>query len=198
VAVGNDAVLTYNGTGWSEQKLPVQLSGVSCASADFCAAKDTQGQLYTFNGTAWSASTAPPTISLKPQAPGPELECYSPDVCMTAAIVTSGTQHLAEEATFNGSSWSQPVQIGTVSPLGLVQALSCTAAGNCLFSDEAPSSAVFSDVDGHWTRQAFNPVPVSAPERNRIVTACSTGGFCAALSMYSSDVMWSPDPFGIG
>ncbi|HEX8078889.1 MAG TPA: hypothetical protein VF557_01630 [Jatrophihabitans sp.] len=129
VAIGSDSsgltvLETYDGTSWTHAiNLPFNSSTtkrVSCASATFCMA-NSGASFATFNGSSWSTRTAT----------GGQLSSLHSLSCPSAAFCM-GTDHDGKAGTFDGASWSAPVNVtGAITPwwVSCVSASFCVAVG---------------------------------------------------------------------
>lgn len=156
-------VMTYNGTSWSTPAFidydpsgnggytwSQGITGLSCASAAFCAAVDQYGYAFTYNGSGWTQGqhlTQGTIVSLT------AVSCASPTLC--AAVAQDGTAY-----TYNGSTWTYATSIdpyswqagGTKAIRGdTLLAVSCASA-TCVALDSY--GYTFSFSDGTWTTGA--------------------------------------------
>jgi len=100
---------------------------VSCTSSSFCVAIGDSGGVFTFRNGTWSTEPSVDTY----QGGSAQLfgvSCASPSFCL--AIDQEAIQYL----TFNGSTWTKPIQMTPPVPGGL-QSVSCPSASFCVAVD---------------------------------------------------------------
>jgi hypothetical protein len=118
-------VVTFNGSTWSRPLTlggdGTYLIGMSCPTAQFCAAADSGGQVVTFDGSAWSALT-------RTALTGGAVSLSCPTSKFCAMVSYSG-----QGVFFTGSHWSAAT---TVDPLGNPAAVSCASPGLCALVDD--------------------------------------------------------------
>jgi hypothetical protein len=142
------AVRKTAGTGWKVLTLapPAGLStgsftGVSCASASFCAAvgyytssttNATEPLAETWNGTAWSVQSIPvPAGSGLPELYG--VSCASPTVCMAVGTYTTTSGEYNWAVAWNGTSWATvPTASEPGTDADALQGVSCPSVSSCM------------------------------------------------------------------
>ena len=147
----------WNGTRWSPAPAPpAELNGslgsVSCTSARFCMAVGgfhASGDIAsTWNGSAWSALASPDA------GEGPigfsAVSCASSGFC---AAIDAGAGFNGQAANrgsaisvWTDGAWDGPVLIDPGS--GVMDALSCSAAGLCLAADTAGDAYTYASSTG--------------------------------------------------
>ena len=144
---------------------------MSCPSATFCAAVDSDGAV-TYNGTSWSALT---NIDGGGGVPGLDsVSCPSATFCAAA-------DEKGNALTYNGTSWTVPTKIaGTKIPdnAGMLKP----------FSVSCPSATFCAAVDSNSTALTYNGTSWTAPTKIDGVggfqwfpVSCSSATFCAAV-----------------
>jgi hypothetical protein len=134
-----------------------QIFGVSCASASFCVATDTGGNVLTYDGTTWSAPNNVDSELLI------SVSCTSASFCV--AIDSGGGNVL----TYDGSTWSGATNIGTN-----------------LYSVSCPSASFCAVVDGQGNAYTYDGSTWSAPTSidsgaDLLSVSCPSASFCAAV-----------------
>jgi hypothetical protein len=128
-ATGYVLAFIWDGDSWVKSRrldLGSNIWSVSCVSASFCMGSDDHGKAFEWDGSRWSKATV--------AIPG---SAYSSAVsCATATFCVMATQHQAEVSTFDGTSWSDPVQIDDPSHGGLMD-VSCPNARFCTALDRS-------------------------------------------------------------
>jgi hypothetical protein len=165
-AAGGSRVATFNGSAWSTPVLinSATIESISCPSSSFCVAVGLDGEITTFNGGEWSSprvvdaqrtldSVSCPTQSfclaidqsgyavtltegaantsvrkIASKSPG-YVSCASSSLC----VAVEGTAVL----TFDGSSWSKPVEIDNPAVDGSLRSVSCPSVSFCVANDRA-------------------------------------------------------------
>lgn len=82
---GINRTIEYDGTNWSWVPIDANsaiIKDVSCRSATFCAAVDSNGMAYTFDGTAWSS---PERVEPYPQVLPSTISCGTRTLCVITA-----------------------------------------------------------------------------------------------------------------
>lgn len=139
-----------------------ELQGVSCTSANFCAAAG-PGISEDWNGTSWSTMANDDNYS--------GVSCTSADFCIGVA---------GSEATpWDGSSWGSPV---TLFPY--LQAVSCTSSPTfCMaVGSEGPENSA--NVGEEWYNSTWTALPMDIPTDNAQVlfgVSCISPSFCVAV-----------------
>ena len=170
----SDAIL-FDGTSWGE---PTDTSAfakfgvvtplsVSCASSSLCVETkvDDEGGfgLLGFNGSGWGAMPGAPTED------NPSVSCPTDSFCML--VEGSPVRSFAHFATFNGTSWSAPVETSDLD--GLVK-VSCASATFCVALDTTGRALTYDG--GSWS------APSSAIDPNGVSSlSCPSSSFCAAV-----------------
>ena len=152
--------VTFDGSAWSTPvATDANLSDVSCPSASFCAAVNSDtGDVVTFDGTAWSAPTNIDSTGLL------SVSCPSASFC--AAVDYDGNA-----VTFDGSAWSDPTPIDQGRYL---RSVSCPSASFCAAVDDTGNVVTF---DGSaWS------VPANIQTTGSLMSvSCPSASFCAAV-----------------
>jgi hypothetical protein len=155
--------------GWSapttiNSLVDARLSSVSCVSASFCAAVDSNGTAVTYNGHSWSA---PVTIDAEANTSDEvpfSVSCVSPSFC--AAVDDHGNA-----MTYNGSSWSRPIGIDDGMSLTSV---SCPSASFCTAVDDFGNAITYNG--NTWSTATFIFLyPL-------ISVSCPSVSFCTAIN----------------
>ena len=130
VALEDGNVASWNGSAWSKA-VPVDsndvLLSVSCPSAQFCVAGDSEGSVITWTGTAW---TKPQVIDVGSGAATPDnllvgVSCTGASFCV--AVDSGGRAFL-----YNGQTWGPGSQVVKGAEL---TAVSCATPSFCLATD---------------------------------------------------------------
>jgi hypothetical protein len=209
--------LTFEGGKWSAPVAidgTNAFTSISCPSAAFCLAGDERGNVLTFSNGSWGAPT-----QVGDQGWGVSLSCVSVSFCLAASdgkarelrdgawtsaspMSLGGTPpvacssatfctavHSNQAATFNGTSWSQPVSIV---PWGGLDSVSCPATLFCAaVTSNGPTSPA----------STFDGVAWSTPETVEFGYApssvsCPQPAFCVAVNsdrfVTLNDSTWSP------
>jgi hypothetical protein len=214
MAVGNDYAYSYNGSVWStgsqvedtlgeaNDKIGV-LIGVSCPTASFCVAVDTNGESFIYSGTTW---TGPVPVNLGDALN--EISCPATNFCM--AVDSSGLSY-----TYNGSKWVGLVSNGAFHAVSCPSANYCTSVGKggysvfkgrawsegsalpgayglssvscpdadfCVAIDNAAGTYTFNGT--RWSaRDLLDSLPT--PPGSQSAVSCATRSFCMAVDMDS-------------
>jgi hypothetical protein len=162
----------YDGTSWSG---PITFAATkdivtSCGSPTFCVAFADDGDNFRFNGATWSG----PTPVLPYQGILRSLSCPSISFCM--AVDGSNTY------TYDGSSWSAPMQVthdsdSSVGP-GLV---SCTSASFCVAVPLGGSTFGRTVTSWTWDGTAWTPHAV-AKDFTFMGLSCVSPTFCLGIT----------------
>ena len=122
----------WDGRSWTQPQdvdTSGQLDAVSCATASFCVAGDSVGNILAWNGTSWSVPQ-PVDPGGATQSVGSNalssVSCVNPTFCIA---VDSGGKALS----FNGTAWSAPGPIDGGTGLASV---SCATTTFCLAVDK--------------------------------------------------------------
>ncbi|MCL4448934.1 MAG: hypothetical protein M1152_04520 [Actinobacteria bacterium] len=183
---GNEYGQTFNGTSWSAPRSVLWNSIVSCASATFCVAVGEDGYFTTFNGTSWSAPQLfVPTSLLKGYAWAEDhlsypafdsISCVSTSFC----VVGDGG---GDVYTFNGTSWSAPLEIG--SPYSPLMGMSCVSTSFCVAVDGGGNAIIFNGTS--WSApQLIDPTYSYAASLDQPTgysltsVSCTSTTFCIA------------------
>src|SRR5664279_2813017 len=148
---------------------------VSCPTATFCAAVDTQGAALTFNGTTW---TPPITITDSADYGWTSVSCPSASFCV--AVGDGG-----QVSTFNGATWTSPVTL----PSGwALMSVSCATSMFCVAMGSNGRAFTFNGTT--WSTGYQGPLgsfaSVSCPTTN----VCQVVGYWGAASFNGS--AWGP------
>ena len=117
----------FNGSAWSAPTTNAHpMSSISCVSASFCVAGNSEGYYDRYSGSTWSAP-----VYTGDTGPLGEISCAATDSCVSVARVCelrscSGTN----SKQFDGAAWSlgKPVSASDSGPSGL----SCPSANFCV------------------------------------------------------------------
>ncbi len=149
-----------SGTSWSPPSaIDGAMVSVSCPTASFCMAVDSNGRVLHFNGTTWAAP-----LSIDGSNYLSSVSCPTVTFCMA---VDRGGNALS----FNGTTWAAPLSIdGTHS----------------LYSVSCPTVSLCKAVDGSGNALSFNgstwAAPLSVDSTNEISSiSCPTTSFCMAV-----------------
>lgn len=138
-------------------------TSVSCPTATFCVAVDSDGNALTYNGTAWS-------VPLRVDADGSPLNsvsCSSSSFC--AAVDNNGRAYM-----FNGTSWSSP---GIIDPHGYMRSVSCASASFCVAADTYGYVLTWSGTT--WS----DPVLIDSYDAGGTrYVSCPSTSFCALVN----------------
>lgn len=166
--LGSGYAATYDGTRWSKPvRLPAaaaagQPDSVSCPSAGFCLAVDTQdSSAFLFNGSAWRPA---PPVNDPAKTGMASVSCASPGFC---AAVDNGSRAF----TFNGISWSPAT---TVDPGNQLSTVSCPSASFCAAVDYGPNVVTFNGTS--WSK----PSAID-PGSYLQAVSCASASFCVAV-----------------
>jgi hypothetical protein len=158
---GRDGALSFNGVSWSRRTLlgGAGLSDVSCSSASFCVAVDSNGRALSFNGFSWSAP-----VSIDGDDGLESVSCASSSFCV--AVDAGG-----HAVVFDGVSWSEPALIDSN---GEVRSVSCASSSFCVAVDAGGDAVVFDGVA--WGE------PVMVYRRGEApAVSCVSSAFCVAI-----------------
>jgi len=183
--------ITYNGTSWSAPQ-PVsagglfgaspfdETTGLSCASANFCAAVNVAGQVVTYNGSGWSS---PQTLDTKPLGLN-SVSCVSASFCM--AVAQDNAYFL-----YDGSSWSAH-GFGADNAGGV----SCVSASFCaatsLGDANPPAFTAAWLYDGsNWSPAggSVDAARIDGPALRPPLVSCASSTFCAVVDTTFVDLV---------
>ena len=198
-----DDVYTYNGSSWSA---PDQLNAsvtsptvsfsVSCPSTSFCMAVDGDFNAYTYNGSTWSAAQVIDPNTLEGIVIG-EVSCASATFCEAAFG--------SKTVTYDGTTWSAPVSVGTTSEIGSgqtpgIEALSCPSTTFCAGVGTTPDNQGYLDTfDGtSWSAPVIKKTDLGP--QAFVSVSCPTTSFCMAPGLdgwvtYSGSAWSAPQTF---
>ena len=172
-AVGSSAgtVTTDTGGVWSDPSTVFadQLGpsvDVSCSSASFCAAVDTD-LASTYTASAWSTPVA--VTATNKALLG--LSCPADGEC--TAVDNTG-----QEFTLSAGAWTGGPTVQVDAPLFLA----CPAVGSCLALDSAGYAVPYSH--GAWG----TPVAADIASGTLNAVSCSSAGFCLAVDSHGNDL----------
>jgi hypothetical protein len=185
----------WNGSTWAVQPIPdpaggaaVDLTGISCASADNCEAVGNYNSstipailAERWNGTSWSIQTTP----------DPGGTSYASLAAVSCPVANDceavGADSLGPFAdVWNGTTWSAqstPAPAGINSPL--LEAVSCASAGFCqAVGYGVNGSRVFVALAETWNGTSWSgtlpPDPAGANLTELQGVSCFSASFCAA------------------
>jgi hypothetical protein len=180
----------WNGTSWHAQSTPgatgprpIELVGVSCTTADACAAAGPFPALIeTWNGTSWAKqSSVVPREAVDNALAG--VSCVSATFCEAVGSAEAGPPALPE--VWNGSTWriqSRAASMPAFASVSCVSATFCEAVGSV---DTAVSGGVAAAV---WNGTAWQPQ--STPGEAYSAVSCASATFCVAVGA-SGAAMWN-------
>ncbi|MGH9169359.1 MAG: hypothetical protein ACRD0Z_00550 [Acidimicrobiales bacterium] len=182
----SSAVTEVPPLGWASQVgLPTssvfdQINGISCVSANFCLAVDSD----TDNSVVWNGSAWVDGMHLTGMSPN-AIACATTTFCMAVGVY-------GMEATFNGSTWSAPVQIDTTSNNDLAS-VACSTPSLCVVSDDA--SYVVGWNGTSWTSPVLLDLDVPSGDGFFPEGTC-TAGYCLEYAhdgfvSFFSESAWS-------
>jgi len=190
-------IRVWDGSSWSidHQVVPGSTSGgahsVSCPSASFCVAVNDLGNAIAWNGSSLSA---PDDIDGSNHLVA--VSCPSTSFCM--ALDSSSYDWLV----WNGTSWSVPQAIGTLSPgptPGFINWVSCPTASFCVAAVSDGNAIVWNGTS--WSAaqsidstlaNARGPAATSSnghPSLGLKSVSCPTASFCVAVGSDGSVVI---------
>jgi serine/threonine protein kinase len=139
------------------------LTSVSCAASDLCAATGSGGGIYVYRGTSWSAEASTSNLL-------GAVSCPSTSFCATAGYNGSG----GNVFTFNGGSWSAP---DLVDPGYKLHSVSCSSASFCA---AGASVNVFVYAGGSWSApDSVDPNDANGSGVESV--SCASSSFCIAV-----------------
>jgi hypothetical protein len=154
----------FNGTSWSTPTRVATASGdasanpVSCVSSSFCVLVDFGGDAYIYNGTSWSTAA---TVFNNPTGDS-AVSCVSRTFCVA---VDNGAA-----ATYDGSSWSAPVNIDAADDL---YGVSCSSVTLCVAVDDSKQALTYNGSS--WSAPT---TIVTSPTPS---VSCAGASFCAVV-----------------
>jgi hypothetical protein len=202
-ALGNQyrpLIERFNGTRWSVAPAavparPVQLFGVSCASATDCVAVGTEyshllGATFAehWNGTQWTVTPVP----VPPNAKDSELNgvsCTGDGSCMAVGVENFNTDRTpaAIAERWDGTRWTVVPVPGPASSVSILTGVSCAAASDCTADGgyaPLPGGYPESTLTEHWNGTGWRIVPSPDPAHARLsalfAVSCPPGGGCLA------------------
>jgi hypothetical protein len=144
------------------------LGGVSCASAAFCVAVDSDGDVYTYSGAAWSQP-----VLVDPNGGGLfRVSCPSSQFCVAI-------DHNGNALMLNGPFWSTPQPIDSSGPLNRV---SCPDPSFCMVVDDSGFATSYNN--GTWSQpESIDPngVDDSDLDLTNLALSCFGPTFCEAV-----------------
>lgn len=144
------------------------LGGVSCASATFCVAVDSEGNAFTFNGSSWSQPAR-----IDPNGGGLfRVACPSKVLCIAI-------DHAGNVVTFNGAFWTTPQQ---VDQFGALNRISCPMSTFCMVVDDSGYALSFNGTT--WSQPNSidpNGVDDSALGLDNLAVSCASATQCLAV-----------------
>jgi len=166
---------------WSYAPLdwPHYAQNISCGSRALCVVGGSSG--YYATATNPAGGTAAWTVARFGTDHGYEIQCGSATLCVATEF--DGT-----------TTYTTNTPTGAWAPraTGSMIALTCTAAGHCLGTDDSPRGAVLSTDDpgsGAWQRTSFDRIEVRALN----AVACPAPSLCLAVDD-AGQVLASSDP----
>jgi hypothetical protein len=185
---GNDASV-FTGTSWTlfagidpnvSANQATFLASVSCASADFCAAVDDQGNALTYNGTTWSAPT-----DISGGTNLYSVSCPTVNFCLTEGALTTTAGVLWSAFAYDGTSWS-----ALSNPPAPGRGVSCLSSTFCVIAELGDAAEIYNGSS--WTTETIDN-PTLVPQS----VSCPTVSFCVAAlengiaAMYNG-TSWTP------
>jgi hypothetical protein len=181
-----------------------EFTGVSCATATFCAATGSAASasgsmaalIGRWNGKTWSylKPAAPPKGVFDVSLVG--VSCPTAKNCVTAgngALQKGGTASFIE--TWNGTAWARAAAIGwpkgTKNPW--LVGMSCYAAGHCFtagyidFNPDANGGNTGRAAAAQWNGKGWTSTPVTPPGAGKATmfdaVTCRSASFCVAVGL---------------
>ncbi|WP_344043553.1 hypothetical protein [Nocardioides panacihumi] len=153
------------------------VTGVSCASRDFCLAADQSGASFVYDGTTWFPNGGGPSWGNV----RPLMSCWAVGQCLVIAA--------SREWIDDGGTWSDPGDVpDDIWPI--LTSLTCVSADFCLASDSYGGTETFDGA--HWSARTA----VSPSNAGGTVSDCSSKAYCVLLSSAGYAVFdgsaWSP------
>ena len=162
-------VSTWNGDSWTAQTeidSPAAVGQVSCASPDFCAAVDQNGDAMIFNGQSWSA---PDPIDAGVVQPLATVSCPAPGFC-------TAMDGFGQAFDYTSAGWS--TAIGVENSAG-VTSVSCASESFCVAVDI--SGNVVTEYNGQWSAPQNIDPQSDSNFYGFTGVSCPTVAFCAAV-----------------
>jgi hypothetical protein len=198
-----DDVYTHNGSSWSavQQLNPSMTSdsvsfAVSCPTTSFCLGVDGDFKYYAFNGSSWSAAQVVDPTTLEGIGLT-EVSCASATFCVMAFGKVT--------ATYNGTSWSAPVSIGTSSAIPSggtpgIEALSCPSSTFCAGVGTTSDNQAYLDTfnGSSWAPGVIKKT--NGGPQGFVSVSCPSTSFCMAPGLlgwvtYTSSMWSAPQTF---
>jgi hypothetical protein len=186
---GGGYAWVFDGAMWSGPVVvdaDQELATISCGAVTLCVATDNDSgagyNTYTFNGASWSAPTAffPGVSNIGLFRVGVPVSCISATFCLAVASQSNVEwAHHTISRTFDGSTWSAPINIAGSH---YVQGLSCTSPTWCLAleQDDQGADSITQTFDGtSWSTAAAIAGASSARS-----LSCLDSTYCVALDLY--------------
>jgi len=201
----------WNGKSWTPVKVTApahamlsEFTGVSCATATFCAATgstaNSSGSMAAligkWNGKAWSylKPAAAPKGVFDVALAG--VSCPTAKSCVTAgngSLSKGGTGSFIE--TWNGTAWARSAPIvwpkGTKNPW--LVGMSCYAAGHCFtagyidWNPDANGGNTGRAAAAQWNGKGWTSTPVTPPGGGKATlfdaVTCRSASFCVAVGL---------------
>jgi len=178
-----DDVYTYDGSSWSAaHQLNAAVTSatvsfaVSCPTTSFCLAVDGDFNAYTYNGSSWSAAQQIDPNSLEGIVIS-EVSCASATFCVAAFG--------SKTATFNGTTWSAPVSVGTAPGAGSnatpgIEALSCASPTFCAGVGTTPDNQGYLGTfnGSSWSTPVIKKTTLGP--QGFVSVSCPTTSWCMA------------------
>ncbi len=165
--------LTWHGRDWSAVVTfdPHGTTGpISCPTASFCAATNTQGQVLIWDNNKWSP---PFELAPVPYQPAPAISCASPSFC---AAVAEGSAFV-----WNGTSWSPGQYLKTRYDL---EDVSCPDDSFCVAIDEVGSAVT-------WNGSSWGtPITIDSDYETQAISCASTT-FCMVIDFQGGESIWN-------
>jgi len=161
---GHHSTTTTAAATWSAgQRIDTAhgLTGVSCASADFCAAVDSGGSALTFSGGSWSAPKALSGNGLS------WVSCPATGFC----VATSNGSLLY---TYSDGKWSAPTELlGDNGKPAHLTSVSCASTTSCVATGNMHA---YRYDGGSWARG------ITVDQKNKLTSiSCASASFCATV-----------------
>ena len=150
---------------WSqpiEVRQGADLTSVSCAGQDLCAATGSGGGIYVYEGSSWSSEASTANVF-------GTVTCPSTSYCAAAGYDSGGNVF-----TFNGSLWSAP---DPVDPGYKLHSVSCASASFCA---AGASVNMFVYAGGSWSAPySVDPADINGSGVEAV--SCASSSFCVAV-----------------
>ena len=164
-------------TGWNtpthiDSSGQISFNAISCPSASFCMAADSNGSVTTFNGTTWSSP-----VSVGTQYGISSISCVSSSFCVASDFD-------GHAVVFNGTSWSAPTTYDPVSDCakyGCIDSVSCVSTTFCMAvsGDGFSQGSAYAYNGSNWTTLTTWTNPLDTVNWLDSVSCLSTT-FCVA------------------